>query len=101
MNKKVLFFLLTASSIVCSFAQPQSGDTIVANGKRIKLLSDNLISNPGFEDGLTGWTDATTTAAQLSSSNFTVATTGGMDNSRYLVGTKNEGSSAAGSIGTG
>ncbi len=39
--------------------------------------------------------------APLSSANFTVISSGGVNNSSYLVGTKNESSSSAGSIGTG
>lgn len=81
-------------------AQQQSGDTISYNGARYKLVSNNLITNPGFESGLTAWTDATTAAAPISTDNFTVLTTGGVNNSSYLVGTKNEGAAAAGSIGT-
>ena len=95
----IAFCLLSLTNLTGLYAQ--SGEIIIVNGKRIKLLSDNLISNPGFEKGLSGWTDATASAAQLSSDNFMVVATGGIDNSKYLVGTKNASASAAGSIGTG
>lgn len=88
----------------CTFfagATNQVGDTLTINGKRFKLLSTNLISNPGFESGFTGWTDATTSAAVLTSAKFSIATTGGVTNSQYLIGLANENSSSSGSIGTG
>ena len=49
----------------------------------------------------TGWTDATTSAAVLTSAKFSIATTGGVTNSQYLIGLANENSSSSGSIGTG
>ena len=92
----VLFSFITALAGAANI-----GDTLTIGGKRFKLLSTNLISNPGFEDGLTNWTDATTAAAPLTSAKFSVATTGGVNNSKYLIGLANENSSATGSIGTG
>lgn len=65
------------------------------------MLSTNSITNPGFESGFTGWTDGTSSAATLTSTKFTVVATGGVNNSKYLVGTTNEGVTSAGSIGTG
>lgn len=60
---------------------------------------ENLIKNGSFEytDGYYGWTDATTSANKLTSSNFSIITDG--DN-HYLQGTQNQGSTSAGSIGT-
>jgi len=77
------------------------GDTITIKGLNYKVLNANLIPNPGFESGYIGWTDATSSAAQLTSTNFSLITTGGVNNSQYLVGLKNESSTSAGSIGTG
>lgn len=94
---------LTISILFCSlhlFSQNQ-GDTILVKNKKLIIKSTNLISNPGFESGFSGWTDATTSTTTLSSIYFTNPTTGGVNNSRYLVGTTNASSSAAGSIGTG
>ncbi len=76
------------------------GDTLLVKGKKITLISNNLINNPGFESGFTNWTDATTSVATLSSSYFSNPTSGGIDNSKYLIGTTNASSSSAGSIGT-
>ncbi len=96
---KLLIYFFTANYFAL-FTQ-NIGDTITVSGAKYKLKSANLIVNPGFENGFTGWTDATTTAATLTSTNFTIMTSGGMGNSKYLVGTKNESSASAGSIGTG
>lgn len=79
----------------------QAGDSIRVNGKLYKLLTTNLIPNPGFESDFTGWTDGTSSAATLTSAKFSVVTTGGVNNSKYLVGTTNEGATSSGSIGTG
>ncbi len=94
-----ILFVLSANCIVSLGAQP--GDTLLIQNKRYKILSNNLISNPGFEDGFTGWTDATTTAATLTSAKFSIATSGGVANSRFLIGLTNENSSSSGSIGAG
>ena len=79
----------------------QTGDTITSNGLKYRIISSNLIPNPGFEQGFTGWTDATSSTAQLISANFSLIATGGVGNSQYLAGLKNESSTSAGSIGTG
>ena len=92
--------LVLMSNVFPSFAY-QAGDTVVVGAKKYILKGANLIFNPGFESGFTGWTDATSSAATLTSANFRIETSGGVDNSKYLVGTKNESASSAGSIGTG
>lgn len=96
-----LCLLLTHGPNVRADAAHQRGDTITLGQKTYVLLSDNLITNPGFQNGLTGWTDATTSASPLSTAKFSVRTTGGVDNSAFLVGTTNEGASSSGAIGTG
>ncbi len=104
MNIKFLRFFIIAVFVWCSIAvgaTNQLGDTVVVDGKKIKLVSDNLITNPGFENGFTGWTDATSSAATLSSAKFKIQSSGGVNNSRFLVGLNNEGSTSSGSIGTG
>lgn len=97
----LLSILLISAPQLPVFAQQQVDDIVKVNGIRYKILTGNLIPNPGFEEGFTDWTDATTSSEPLSSTNFTLMETGGVDNSKYIVGTKNESSSAAGSIGTG
>lgn len=102
MNKKVLYRVLVFLLVsLTSYAQHSPGDVITVGDAQYQIIGANLIANPGFEEGLSGWTDATSTAAPLSSANFTVISSGGVNNSSYLVGTKNESSSSAGSIGTG
>ena len=90
--------LLVLFVSVCIFADAanQVGDTLTINGKKYKLLSTNLITNPGFENDFTGWTDATTSAATLTSANFSISATGGVNNSKYLIGLNNENSTFSG-----
>ena len=102
--KKKLFLnsLIFTLVFFCFFADAanQTGDTITINTKRFKLLSANLITNSGFENGFTGWTDATTSAALLTTTKFSIAVSGGVGNSKYLIGLNNENSSSSGSVGT-
>jgi hypothetical protein len=100
--KRITLTCLTlACTLTAQVSAWQSGDTVSINEKLYVLRSDNLINNPGFEEGFTGWTDATSSAATLTSSKFTIHTTGGVNNSQYLVGNNNEDSKSSGSIGTG
>lgn len=103
--KAQLRLMLIVSFLACvtlvASAQHNQGDTITVGNTRYIVVSQNIITNPGFEEGFAGWTDATTAAAPLSANNFTLVNTGGVNNSRYLVGIRNESSSSAGSIGTG
>ncbi len=101
MKHFLLYVFLFSANTLLSFAQLKTGDIITVDGAQYTLKSENLIANPGFEEGLTGWTDATSSANTLSTSNFTIVETGGVDDSKYLVGTKNDSSNGAGSIGTG
>ncbi|WP_340111357.1 T9SS type A sorting domain-containing protein [Maribellus mangrovi] len=94
----ILISLFTFISL--GYSQEQ-GDTVSVGETKFVLTSNNLISNPGFEDGFTGWTDATSSAAQLSSSYFSIIQSGGIEDSKYLVGKTNQSSSSVGSIGTG
>lgn len=77
----------------------QLGDSVFVGNKKLVLTSTNLISNGGFENGFTGWTDGT--AAPLSTNNFTMVNTGGVANSKYLVGASNTGTNTAGALSTG
>lgn len=95
-------FTTTALSLLMAWGAFawQSGDTVFVSGKHYVLKSDNLIPNPGFEDGFIGWTDATSSRNELTSDKFTIQANGGVDNSKYLVGNANENNVASGSIGT-
>ena len=102
--KKSLQFLLSTilfSGICIDAVSENINDIIIIEGAKYKILSDNIIPNSGFEEGFSGWTDGTTSSAQLSSTSFKLVSTGGLNNSQYLVGTINSGSATAGSIGTG
>lgn len=101
MKRLILLIAFVSIYVGIGRAQQQAGDTLRMNGKVYKILSVNLITNPGFESGFTGWTDASASAATLTTVKFTNPTTGGVNNSKYLVGTTNEGGTSAGSIGTG
>ena len=103
MNKKLLrnSLILFFASFSLLAAAVNVGDTLTISGKKYKILSTNLITNPGFESDFTGWTDATTAAATLTSAKFSISATGGVNNSKYLIGLNNESSNASGSIGTG
>ena len=103
MKKHLLrnLFIFLLLSLFSGVNAANIGDTINIGGRKFRALSTNLITNPGFENGFTGWTDATTSAALLTSAKFNIATTGGVNNSKYLIGLANENSSSAGSIGTG
>lgn len=103
MKKNILrlYILLLVTTASFNTHAATIGDTLSIGGKMYKLLSVNLIANPGFENGYTGWTDATASAATLTSTNFSIAATGGVNNSKYLIGLNNESSTGAGSIGTG
>jgi len=93
----LLFFLCL---IIFKSLSSQPGDTITLQNKKYKILSGNLISNPGFESGFSGWTDATSAASTLTSAKFSIVNTGGISNSKYLTGLTNENSSSSGSLGT-
>jgi hypothetical protein len=94
--------LIVTLSTLSFFAEAANvGDTLIVSGKKYKLLSANLITNPGFESDFTGWTDATTAAATLTSAKYSISATGGVSNSKYLIGLLSENSSSSGSIGTG
>lgn len=90
---KLHFFALVALLCSVSFsvnAVVNVGDTITMDGVVFKVpaAGTNLIANPGFEDGLTSaWTSGT--GAAITATEFTVKDSGGVSNSKYLVGTAN------------
>lgn len=99
--KRFLFCSIAICAMAFQAFAQQIGDTVTVGTIKYILKSNNQISNPGFEDGFTGWTDATTSASPLTSAKYSLVASGGVDNSQYLVGINNEGSNASGSIGTG
>ena len=96
MKLKHLFAL--AAIAVSGSAWAQSvGDVLTVGSKMYKIKAANLITNGNFDDGLNGWTNASDWSSALPSDKFSVEKEG---TNNYLKGTKNEGSTANGSIGT-
>lgn len=77
-----------------------TNDIITVDGKKYKVAGENLITNPGFENGFTGWTGAKDFTTEITSDGFTLKTPGQDGAGSYLVGTANDGSTGAKSIGT-
>ena len=84
----------------CAFAQAQAGDTVVVDGRKAKLLSGNLIPNPGFEEGFAGWTSGAA-AAEITAADFTLSSGDGVDASTCLYSLTSAGVGSAASIATG
>lgn len=96
---RYFIYILCLFHVILQGHAQQQGDTVRVGNKKMVLASSNLIANPGFENNFTGWTDGT--LSTLSSTYFTIANSGGINNSKYLVGTTNSGNTSAGAIATG
>ncbi|KAA6302776.1 MAG: hypothetical protein EZS26_000946 [Candidatus Ordinivivax streblomastigis] len=99
MKRKLFITCLAIISIIGQIAAQQTGDVVTIGAKKYQLTGANLISNPGFDNGLTGWTDGT--GAELTSAAFTVEPTGGVNNSPYLSAIGDGGIGSANSLCTG
>jgi hypothetical protein len=98
MKKVTLFLFICSISLLNSWGLPPADVSI---GEKIYRLSgSNLIPNPGFEDGFTGWTDGTGATA-ITAANFTLASGGGVDGSACLLSKISDAIGSASSIGTG
>lgn len=75
---------------------PEKNDTLETDEGIYIITSDNIIENPGFEEGLIYWTSGEGKA--LSSSYFEVVDGGGPDGSTCLRATSNGGSSTTQSV---
>jgi len=96
---------LLAVALLCAVSvgaqQKKVGETIEYNGKTY-YVGPNIISNPTFDNGFTGWYDGTSTAVpgtEITSANWVVNADGGVDGN-WLQGTANKGKNDAGSLGT-
>lgn len=78
---------------------PQVGDVVTTDNGKYVVKGSNLITNPSFDDGVTGWTAGDGSA--LSTDNFSVETTGGADGGAFLKALGVAGSSSVKSIKTG
>lgn len=101
--KKFLMSLLSLCSPLLAVAQtnytPQQGDKITTDNGIYIVSGQNLIENPSFDDGTTAWTAGN--GSDLSSSNFSVETSGGADGGAYLKALGGAGSGSDKSIKTG
>lgn len=100
MNKILRSALVSAMVLftsVAAFAQAVN-DKIVFGDKVYQVISENLIANPGFDDGFIGWTGANDFSTQITSAGFEIQSEEGHGN--YLVGTTNSGGGDAKSLGT-
>lgn len=78
---------------------PQIGDKITTDDGIFIVTGENLISNPNFDDGFTGWKAGDN--SDLSESNFQIVEDGGPDGSPCLKALGSAGSGNAKSIKTG
>ncbi|MDR2476135.1 MAG: hypothetical protein LBD45_09805 [Bacteroidales bacterium] len=99
MKQKLLLALLAVAVAVGQTTAQQTGDIVTIGEKRYQLSGTNLIPNPGFEEGFTGWTSGAN--AEITSDNFTLSAGDGVDGSTCLYSVANLGIGTAGSIGTG
>lgn len=101
MKQKILSFLVFLTAFITAGAQKYAyeiGDEIVtATGKYI-VKGSNVISNPSFDNGTTGWFAGDGT--ELSDSYFEVPTSGGADGGAYLKALSGAGSGSNKSIKT-
>ncbi len=97
--------LLSAFSLGCTdvMAQaghvPQVGDRIATENGIYEVIGTNLIANPGFDDGLTGWKAGD--GSDLSEDNFEIVADGGPDGSPCLHALHGAGSGSSQSVKTG
>lgn len=103
MKKNLLFFmslLWLFSRIATAMAQagyvPQIGDKITTDDGIYIVSGENLIENPNFDDGFTGWKAGDN--SDLSESNFQIVEDGGPDGSPCLKALGSAGSGNAKSI---
>ena len=100
--KKIFTILCMGLAALTVHAQQyQTGDEFDytnADGitKHYKIVGDNLIENPSFDNGVTGWTGGDGNAL----GSATVKTSGGVDGGAYIVPTTNTGKGGNASIGT-
>lgn len=104
--KHILFSLLAAFTALllpqhttAQNVMPQVGDKITTPDGIYVVSGQNLIQNPSFDDGFTGWLAAD--GNEPTEDNFALETTGGADGGAYLRALGSAGSSSAKSIKTG
>lgn len=74
------------------------GDKVTSDQGVFKIVSENLITNPSFDNGTEGWTAGD--AKPMTGDNFAVQPSGGADGGAYLKALSNAGSGKAQSVRT-
>src|SRR5574344_92687 len=98
---KKLLIIILAFIATYSASAKVVGDTIYYNGKEY-YIGPNMITNPSFSSGFTGWYDGTTTALpgkELTSTYWNVTKSGGVDGN-WLMGITNNTKVHAGGLCT-
>ena len=101
MKQKLSFLLVCLAGFLTAGAQKyvyEIGDEITTNTGKYIVKGANIISNPSFDDGTTGWIAGD--GSDLSDSYFDVPTAGGADGGAYLKALGGAGSGGAQSIRT-
>jgi hypothetical protein len=89
--------VLTFVFALSTSAALKVGDSFVFGGRSYVVTGTNLITNPSFDNGTTGWTGGT----QSTLTSTTVNATGGVDGGAYIVPTASSGNTSSNSISTG
>lgn len=101
MKQKILLWLVALMATLTAGAQKYTyelGDKIETDNGVYEVIGTNLISNPSFDDGTTGWIAGDGT--DLSDSNFDVVQSGGADGGAYLKALGGAGSGSNKSVKT-
>lgn len=88
-----------SASVSAQAKQYSAGDKVITDDGVYVVTGSNLISNPSFDQGTTGWMGGN--GQDLSDSYFDVPASGGADGGPYLKALSSAGSGAAQSIKTG
>ena len=96
--KKFFTLALTALAALGVSAQTQlkTGDHFEYNGNGYTIVGENLIENPSFDNGVTGWLGGDGNALGGATWN----TSGGVDGGAYIIPQDNQGKGGNKSIGT-
>lgn len=94
----MLATMLGLGNITAQTYALQAGDKVATDDGIYIVKGNNLIANPSFDDGTTGWTSGT--GADLTSDNFEVVGDNGADGGAYLRALSGAGSSSAASLRT-
>ncbi|MBR3455613.1 MAG: FIVAR domain-containing protein [Bacteroidaceae bacterium] len=101
MKQRLIFLLVCLAGFLTAGAQKyvyEIGDEITTNTGKYIVKGANIISNPSFDDGTTGWIAGD--GSDLSDSYFDVPATGGADGGPYLKALSGAGSGSNKSIKT-